>query len=94
MSFRLIGEKRMQKHSRHFIIATCLASMLALSGCETMNNQSMGNIIGGGVGALLGNQIGGGRGNVLAIVIGGVAGYVIGGKLGSKMDKADLALAA
>lgn len=84
----------MQKSSRQFIIATCLASMLALSGCETMNNQAMGNVIGGGIGAVLGNQIGGGRGNVLATVIGGVAGYVIGGNLGNKMDQADQARAA
>ena len=84
----------MQKLSRHFIIATCLGSMFALSGCETMNNQAMGNIIGGSVGALLGNQIGKGNGNVLATVIGGVAGFVIGGNLGSKMDEADQARAA
>ncbi len=59
-----------------------------------MNNQAMGNIIGGGLGAVLGNQIGQGRGNVLATVIGGVAGYVIGGNLGSKMDEADQVRAA
>ncbi len=77
------------------MIATCLASTLALTGCETINNQAiMGNVIGGSIGAVLGNQIGQGRGNVLATVIGGVAGYVIGGNLGNQMDRADQARAA
>ena len=84
----------MQKHTRYFIIATCAVSILALSGCGTMNNQTMGKIFGGGIGAAIGNKIGHGRGNVLATVVGGVVGFVIGDNVGSRLDEADRVRAA
>lgn len=55
-----------------------------------INNEGVGNTLGGIVGAVagaaLGDQIGGGTGNDVATVAGGVIGSVIGGAAGNQMD--------
>lgn len=55
-----------------------------------INNQGVGNTLGGIVGAVaggaLGNQVGGGTGKAVATVAGSVVGGVLGGTAGDQMD--------
>ena len=55
-----------------------------------LNNQGVGNTLGGIVGAVAGgaagNQVGGGSGQVVATVLGTAVGGVIGGMAGDNMD--------
>lgn len=55
-----------------------------------LNNQGVGNTLGGIVGAVAGgaagNQVGGGTGQAVAAVVGSVVGGVLGGMAGDSMD--------
>jgi surface antigen len=68
---------------------------LVAAGCSTdMENnpkQTLGTIVGAGMGALLGSQLGGGKGQMAAVAIGALAGAWVGGELGQSLDKADKA---
>lgn len=76
------------------IAATFLASTLALTNCETIqnsNNQQRGTVAGaaGGavVGGILGNNVGKGKNGALGAVLGGIIGGVAGNVIGNRMDK-------
>ena len=66
--------------------------VLALAGCENVQNnpkQSIGTLLGAGLGALAGSQIGGGKGQLAAVAVGALAGAWAGSEIGKSLDKAD-----
>ena len=56
---------------------------ILFSGCT---QETIGEIGGGTVGALIGSQIGGGSGRMVATVVGAISGSKLGGYLGKKID--------
>jgi surface antigen len=65
---------------------------LTLNGCQTAQNapkQTVGTLMGAGVGALLGAQMGGGKGKLAAVVIGTLGGAYLGSEIGKSLDAAD-----
>ncbi len=73
-----------------FILVFAIAGML--SACaENQNNQkqTLGTIIGAGLGALAGSQIGSGKGQLAAVAIGALGGAFAGGQLGKSLDDVD-----
>lgn len=64
-----------------------------LQGCQNMNKQGGGTLIGGATGALLGAQFGKGAGQLAAVGIGALAGALIGGEIGKSMDEQDKKIA-
>ena len=70
-------------------ILSLVALSLLLSGCNMGPGQGLGQIAGGGIGALLGSQVGGGRGRLVATAIGAVLGATAGGMIGKGFDDRD-----
>jgi len=69
-----------------------------VTGCATQNyqaapKQSMGTVVGAGLGALAGSQMGRGKGQLVAVAMGTIAGAVIGNSIGESLDRADRAYA-
>lgn len=65
---------------------------VSLSACQNAQNapkQTMGTLMGAGVGALLGTQMGGGKGKLAAVVIGTLGGAYLGSEIGKSLDAAD-----
>ena len=79
------------KKAKVFTISALALSLLASSGCGSMNNTGKGALIGGGggagLGAGLGALIGGGKGAGIGAAIGAAVGAGAGGLIGRKMDK-------
>lgn len=78
--------------------ATLAISLIASSGCNSMNNMGKNSLIGGGAGAVagagLGALIGGGKGAAIGAAIGAGVGAGAGALIGRKMDKQQQQLAA
>ncbi|GAB6053385.1 RT0821/Lpp0805 family surface protein [Magnetospira thiophila] len=73
---------------------SALAAVLLVGGCagnsmQDNPNQTLGTLLGAGVGALAGSQIGGGKGNMAAIAVGTLAGAWLGSNVGAKLDEVD-----
>ena len=79
------------KKAKVFTISALALSLLASSGCGSMNNTGKGALIGGGggagLGAGLGALIGGGKGAGNGAAIGAAVGAGAGALIGRKMDK-------
>ncbi len=77
------------------MIATVLVAAAALTGCAEGqgNKQTLGTIIGAGVGVLAGSQFGSGKGQWLAAAIGGMAGAYAGSEIGKVLDQNDRKMA-
>lgn len=74
--------------------AAALVAALALAGCqgadlENNPKQTLGTVIGAGLGALAGSQFGGGKGQMAAVALGALAGAWAGSELGKSLDAAD-----
>lgn len=72
----------------------CMGVVLitTLSACQTAQDspkQTMGTLLGAGIGALAGSQIGGGKGQLAAVAIGALGGAYLGSELGKSLDQAD-----
>jgi len=78
---------------KSLIAVTLLA--VTLGGCQTdMENnpkQTVGRILGAGLGGLIGANIGGGKGKLAAVAAGVLAGMYFGGEIGKSLDAADKA---
>ena len=75
---------------KRFSITTLL--VLVLSACQTNQNapkQTVGTLMGAGVGALIGAQMGEGKGQLAAVVIGTLGGAYLGSEIGKTLDAAD-----
>ena len=79
------------KKAKVFTISALALSLLASSGCGSMNNTGKGALIGGGggagLGAGLGALIGGGKGAGIGAAIGAAVGAGAGALIGRKMGK-------
>lgn len=71
------------------LLLTLFACVILLQGCQSMNKQGGGTLIGGLAGGLLGSRFGKGEGQLLATGVGAVAGALIGGQIGKSMDEYD-----
>ena len=84
-----------QNKTRKITISIFVFSALLVSGCvtdmEQNPKQTIGKILGAGLGALTGSQIGGGKGKLMSVAIGALAGAWFGGEIGKSLDKADRA---
>ncbi len=76
--------------------AIALAAMISLSACVTNQGekQTLGTLIGAGLGGLAGSQIGSGSGQLAAVGAGVLLGGLIGSEVGKSLDKADQAYLA
>lgn len=76
------------------ITAFVLASVVALSGCQsTGQKETAGTLLGAGAGALAGSQFGGGKGKIAMAVIGGLIGSQMGASVGRSLDDVDRMMA-
>lgn len=75
------------------IIFTLAFFLSACEGSGKGEKETVGTLLGAGLGALAGAQFGDGRGTLVATAIGALAGAYIGGEAGKSLDKADLAYA-
>ena len=76
--------------------ALVLIAIVFLAACaeyEGKQKQTVGTLLGAGLGALAGSQVGGGKGQLAAVAIGALAGAWLGGEAGKSLDKADQAYA-
>ena len=64
-------------------------SLSAFQNAQNAPKQTMGNLMGAGVGALLGAQMGGGKGKLASVVIGTLGGAYLGSEIGKSLDSAD-----
>ena len=72
-------------------IAIALAAMVSLAACVTDagEKQTLGTLIGAGLGGLAGSQIGSGTGQLAAIGAGVLLGGLLGSEVGKSLDQAD-----
>jgi surface antigen len=71
-------------------IAIALAAMVALAACANAGDkQTMGTLIGAGLGGLAGSQIGSGTGQLAAVGVGVLLGGLLGSEVGKSLDQAD-----
>ena len=72
-------------------IAIALAAMVSLAACVTNSGekQTLGTLIGAGLGGLAGSQIGSGTGQLAAIGAGVLLGGLLGSEVGKSLDQAD-----
>ena len=67
-----------------------LLAVFLLGACaEGREKQTLGTLVGAGVGALLGSQLGGGKGQIAATVAGAALGGWLGSEFGRQLDEAD-----
>jgi|SaaInl4_150m_RNA_FD_contig_21_1787033_length_842_multi_5_in_0_out_0_2 surface antigen len=75
------------------ILMSAALAMIVLSGCvtnpETQPKQSLGTLLGAGIGGLAGSQLGHGKGKLVGVAIGALAGAYIGSSIGESLDRAD-----
>ena len=65
---------------------------VSLGACQNMQDnpkQSVGTLLGAGLGALAGSQVGSGKGQLAAVAIGALGGAWLGSEAGKSLDKAD-----
>ncbi|MEK9724160.1 MAG: RT0821/Lpp0805 family surface protein [Rhodospirillaceae bacterium] len=75
-------------------LAAVVVAAPSLTGCATDENgrkQTIGTVLGAGLGALAGSQFGGGKGQLVGVAVGALAGAWFGGEVGKSLDKADRA---
>jgi len=80
-------------------VAMAMAAVLSLgllSGCVTDqgNKQTMGTLLGAGLGGFAGSKIGGGKGQLAATAAGVLLGGFLGNSMGQSLDRADQAYLA
>ncbi|MHC8509352.1 MAG: RT0821/Lpp0805 family surface protein [Rhodospirillales bacterium] len=72
--------------------AVILAAAMLTSACarfEERPNETIGALLGAGLGGFLGAQFGGGKGKIIAASVGVLAGAWLGSEIGKKLDDAD-----
>ena len=75
--------------------AVVFATALSLAACvsDQGDKQTVGTLIGAGLGGLAGSQVGSGTGQLVAIGTGVLLGGLLGNEVGKSLDKADIAYA-
>ncbi len=76
--------------SRNILSVLLIAGLLgACVDTQSNQKQTVGTLLGAGVGALAGSQVGGGKGQLAAVVIGALGGAFLGGQIGKSLDEVD-----
>lgn len=78
------------KLPRSVIVLT--AATFILAACADYQNnpkQTIGGLLGAGLGALAGSQVGSGKGQLVAVAIGALAGAALGSNIGRSLDDVD-----
>ncbi|MFQ5959595.1 MAG: RT0821/Lpp0805 family surface protein [Alphaproteobacteria bacterium] len=72
-------------------IAIVFAAVLSVAACanEAGPKQTVGTLVGAGLGGLAGSQIGSGTGQLAAVGAGVLLGGLLGSEVGKSLDKAD-----
>ncbi len=78
--------KRLLKLS---VAALVAVPLVACENAQDNPKQTLGTLVGAGLGALAGSQIGGGKGQLAAVAIGALAGGWAGSEIGKSLDRAD-----
>ncbi|MEK9754217.1 MAG: RT0821/Lpp0805 family surface protein [Rhodospirillaceae bacterium] len=80
---------------RFKFLTTAVVAIALLGGCvtnpETQPKQTLGTMLGAGIGGLAGAQMGRGKGRLVAVAMGALAGAAIGNSIGQSLDRADRA---
>ncbi len=76
-----------------FAVVFVAALSLAACASDQGNKQTLGTLIGAGLGGLAGSQIGSGTGKLAAVGAGVLLGGLLGNSVGKSLDKADRAYA-
>ncbi len=73
------------------VVPIIFVASLGLVACvnDSGQKQTIGTILGGGLGAVAGSQIGSGKGQLAAVAVGTLLGAYAGSELGKSLDKAD-----
>ena len=79
--------------SRSLSVLLAIVFLAACAEYKGKPKQTVGTLLGAGLGALAGSQIGGGKGQLAAVAVGALAGAWLGGEAGKSLDKADQAYA-
>jgi len=82
----------MLRRNRISSLSVVVLLVASLAACESSQNapkQTVGTLLGAGVGALVGSQVGGGKGKMAAMVIGTLGGAFLGSEVGKSLDSAD-----
>jgi len=72
--------------------ASLLLAIVFLAACADVGSkpkQTIGTLLGAGLGALAGSQVGDGKGQLAAVAVGALAGAWLGGEAGKSLDKVD-----
>ena len=77
------------KTSKFVLVLSLVAFLAACAENQTGQKQTLGTIIGAGLGALAGSQVGSGKGKLAAVAIGALGGAFLGGQLGKTLDDVD-----
>jgi len=77
------------KASKLVLVLSLAAFLAACAENQTGQKQTLGTIIGAGLGALAGSQVGSGKGKLAAVAIGALGGAFLGGQLGKTLDDVD-----
>ena len=67
-----------------------LLLVVSVSACQTNGwggNQTMGTLLGAGLGGFTGSHIGKGNGQLAAVAVGTLGGAIVGGEIGANMDR-------
>ena len=90
----LDGQKVIKMNIVKFMgVAVLAVALTACSNTDSGEKQTVGTLLGAGLGALAGSQFGGGKGQLAAVAVGALAGAWMGGEAGKSLDKADKAYA-
>lgn len=71
------------------LISSFLAIVLLAACAEGQEKQSIGTVVGAGLGALVGSQFGSGKGQWVGVAVGALAGGWAGSEVGKSLDEAD-----
>ncbi|HJO72555.1 MAG TPA: RT0821/Lpp0805 family surface protein [Rhodospirillales bacterium] len=74
---------------RTLSVLIAIVFLAACTDVEGKPKQTVGTLLGAGLGALAGSQIGGGKGQLAAVAIGALGGAWLGSEAGKSLDKAD-----
>ncbi len=77
------------KPTRIFIVLTLTVILSACAENQNNQKQTIGTIIGAGLGALVGSQVGDGKGKLVAVALGTLGGAFAGSRLGKALDDID-----
>lgn len=87
-----------RKLMKHCAVIACAALFtFSLGACQSVQDnpkQTMGTVLGAGLGGLLGSQFGSGDGRLVATGLGVLFGAVLGSEIGRSLDNADKAMMA